>query len=97
MVEALEDVAREVKSRVGRAEAQLNMVLSDGERLAAVRCGTVLVTNSLYLAKRPPFAPDGVVLASEAPESGAVWEAVDGHSSVDIEPDGTVRSELIFL
>jgi len=37
------------------------------------------------------------VLASEAPESGAVWEAVDGHSSLEIEPDGTVRSDLIFL
>jgi glutamine amidotransferase len=97
MVAALETVARKVKARVGRAEAQLNMVLSDGERVAAVRCGTVLVTNSLYVAKRPPFAPDGVVLASEAPESGAVWEAVDGHSSLEIEPDGTVRSDLIFL
>jgi glutamine amidotransferase len=97
MVEALEVVARKVKTRVGRAETQLNMVLSDGERLAALRCGTVLVTNSLYVAKRPPFAPDGVVLASEAPDSGAVWEAVDGHSSLEIELDGTIRSDLVFL
>jgi glutamine amidotransferase len=97
MVDALEVVAREVKARVGRSEAQLNMVLSDGERIAALRCGTVLVTNSLYVAKRPPFAPDGVVLASEAPESGAVWEAVDGHSSLEVEADGTVRGDLVFL
>jgi predicted glutamine amidotransferase len=97
MVAALETVARTVKSRVGKAEAQLNMVLSDGRRIAAIRCSTVLLTNSLYVAKRPPFAPDGVVLASEAPESGAVWEAVDGHSSLEIEPDRTVRSDLVFL
>jgi glutamine amidotransferase len=97
LVEAMESVARKVKARVGRAEAQLNMVLADGERLAALRCGTVLVTNSLYVAKRPPFAPDGVVLASEAPESGAVWEPVDGHSYVEVQLDGTVRSELVFL
>jgi hypothetical protein len=97
MVEALEIVARKVKTRVGGAEAQLNMVLADGEGLAALRCGTVLVTNSLYVARRPPFAPDGVVLASEAPESGAVWEPVDGHSSLEIHLDGTVRSDLVFL
>ena len=36
--------------RVGKAEAQLNMVLSDGQRVAAVRCSTVLMTNSLYVA-----------------------------------------------
>src|SRR5688572_14454659 len=97
MVEALTGAARTVVTRVGKAEAQLNMVLSDGERIAAVRSSTVLMTNSLYLARRAPFAPDGIVLASEAPESGAVWEAVDGHSSIEIEPDGTVRTDLLFL
>ena len=97
MVEALEAVARAVKERVGKEQAQLNLVLCDGERIAAVRCGTVLMTNSLYVARRPPFAPDGVVLASEAPEVGAVWEAVDGHSWLVIEPDGTTRSDLLFL
>jgi len=97
MTTALETVARAVKSRMGKAEAQLNMVLSDGQRIAAIRCSTVLMTNSLYVAKRPPFAPDGVVLASEAPESGAVWEAVDGHSALEIQPDGTVQSDLVFL
>jgi glutamine amidotransferase len=97
MVESLEAVARAVKGRVGRLEAQLNMVLSDGRSMAALRSSTVLMSNSLYVAKRPPFAPDGVVLASEAPEGGAVWEAVDGHSSLAIEPNGTMRSELVFL
>lgn len=95
--EALEKVARAVRARVGRREAQLNMVLCDGERVVAARCGTVLVTNSLYVAKRPPFAPDGVVLASEAPEVGAVWEAVDGHSWIELGPGATTRSELLFL
>jgi glutamine amidotransferase len=97
MVEALTAVARAVAARVGKVEAQLNMVLCDGERIAAVRSGTVLMTNSLYFAKRAPFAPDGIVLASEAPEIGAVWEAVDGHSSIEVEPDGTVRTDLLFL
>ena len=95
LVEALETVVRVVRERVGKAEAQLNMVLSDGERLAAVRASTVLLTNSLYVAKRPPFAPDGIALASEPPETSACWEAVDGHSWIEIAPDGSVRSEVL--
>ena len=97
MTEALEVTAKLVHNRVGEEEAQLNMVISDGDRIVAIRSSTVLMTNSLYAAKRPPFAPDGVVLASEAPEGGAVWQAVDGHSWLEIESDGTTRSELLFL
>lgn len=95
MVEAMSATAELVMERVGRKEeAQLNMVMADGERLAAVRTGTRLETNSLYVAVRPPFAPDGVVLASEAPEAGAAWSPVDGHSWIEVEADGTVRSEV---
>lgn len=96
--EALEATARLVCGRVGKGtEAQLNMVLSDGERVAAVRSGTALVTNSLYLARRPPFAPDGVVLASERLDPGAAWEPVDGHSRIEIGADCEVRSEGLFF
>jgi glutamine amidotransferase len=96
-VDALTAVARMVHERVGKEEAQLNMVLTDGARVTAVRSGTVLLTNSLYLARRPPFAPGGVALASEPPEPGAAWAPVDGHSWVEIEADGTVRGDLLFL
>ncbi len=96
--EALERAAKAVFDRVGReTEAQMNMVLSDGERIAAVRSGTVLETNSLYFAKRPPFAPDGIVLASERLDPGAAWEAVDGHSWLEIGPDIDVRGEGLFF
>ena len=97
MPEALAATARRIKARVGDAEAQLNMVLSDGTSVAAVRSSTVLQTNSLYLAEHPPFADGGVVLASEAPDPGAVWAPVDGHSWVEIGPDGSVESGLLFL
>jgi glutamine amidotransferase len=93
MREALEHVVQAVVGRVEGEEAQLNMLLCDGERIAAVRSGTVLVTNSLYLAVRPPFADEGVVLASEPPAPGAVWGAVDGHSSLEVGPEGTVASD----
>ncbi len=94
--EALEDTIRRVLERVGRDDdAQLNMVLCDGSRITAVRTGRQLVTNSLYFAKRPPFAPDGVVLASERIDAGAVWEPVDGHSWLEIGPDFEVVSEIL--
>ncbi len=95
--EALSATAQRVKKRVGTAEAQLNMVMTDGQRISAVRSSTVLVSNSLYVAEHPPFAPDGVVLASEAPEPGAVWAPVDGHSWIEIDADGTIRTDMLFL
>jgi glutamine amidotransferase len=97
LAEALERVAALIARRVGRMEAQLNMLLTDGERLAAVRASTVLVTNSLYVARHPPFAPDGVVLASEPLDPGAVWEAVDGHSRLEVDGEGELRSDLVLL
>ena len=96
--EALQRAAKAVYDRIGReTEAQMNMVLCDGNRIAAVRSGTVLETNSLYVAKRPPFAPNGIVLASERLDPGAVWEAVDGHSWIEIGPDLEVRGEGLFF
>jgi glutamine amidotransferase len=97
LTEALAATARRVKARVGSAEAQLNMVLSDGESVAAVRSSTVLVTNSLYLAERPPFADGGFVLASEPPEGGPAWATVDGHSWIEVGADGEIRSDVLFL
>lgn len=97
MIEGLVETASRVKARVGGTEAQLNMVMSDGDSVVAVRTGTAPVTNSLYLAEHPEFAPGGVVLASEAPEPGSAWAPVDGHTSVEILTDGTVTAEPIFL
>jgi glutamine amidotransferase len=97
MVEGMAEAARKVKERVGRNEAQLNMVMTDGSTLAAIRSSTVLVTNSLYVAEHSPFAPGGVAIASEPPEAGAVWAPMDGHSWVEVDRSGAIRSDLLFL
>lgn len=93
LVEALSSVVRKVAERVGREEAQLNMVLADGEAVAAVRSSTVLVSNSLYLARGPAVAPDGIVLASEAIDGDGAWTVVDGHSWVHFDAEGEVTTE----
>lgn len=97
IAEGLAVAARRVKERVGSAEAQLNMVMTDGLTLAAVRSSTVLVTNSLYVAEGPPFAPGGVVLASEPTDTKATWSAVDEHSWLEIGASGEIRGDVLFL
>lgn len=91
MLEALEATVRRVRARVGAAEAQLNMVMSDGRRVVAVRTGTVPETNSLYVAEHPSFAPGGVVVAAEPPDGTASWTAVPSHGSIEVDADGAVR------
>lgn len=95
-VEALTRTARAVIERVGpESECQLNMVLADGERVAAVRTGTRLETNSLYVGRSSPLAPKGVLLASEALDDGGFWEPVDGHGWIEVHPETGVRSGVI--
>lgn len=94
-VEALSHVVRLVGERVGRAEAQLNMVLADGGAIAAVRTSTVLVSNSLYVARRPDLVPGGAVVASEALDGDGAWTVVDGHSWVHIDGEGEVTTEAL--
>jgi glutamine amidotransferase len=94
---ALEETARTVAKRVGKEEAQMNMLLSDGKGIGVLRSSTVLMTNSMYVATRQEVAPNGVLLASEAIDTGSAWLPVDGHHRADIGFDGVVDTELVFL
>jgi predicted glutamine amidotransferase len=97
MADALAATARLIYQRLDGEEAQLNMLITNGRTVAAIRSGSVLITNSFYVAEHPPFAPGGVVLVSEAPEAGAVWTPIDGHSWIEVDSDGSVRAEPLFL
>jgi len=92
-IEALATAGRAVAERVGRATAQLNMMLTDGARLVAVRSGTALETNSLYVARGHPLAPGGTLVASEPLDRDPCWERVDGHSAVTLGPGGACTTE----
>jgi glutamine amidotransferase len=95
---ALERVAALVMERVGKKqEAQLNMVLSDGTRVGILRTSTVLLTNSLYMARYQSVGPEGIVVASERLDPASAWEAVDGHHRVELGPDGVEEVEPVFL
>lgn len=76
-------------------EAQLNLLLTDGERVAVTRASSVSDTNSLYLARDPSLAPGGIVVASEALSEEPVWSPVDPQSLVVAHRDGTVEAEAL--
>lgn len=83
--EALECVRDEVVGVLDAdQEAQLTMVLADGEDLAALRTSSVDVTNSLYVASGHPLAPRGTLLASEPLDGDASWRPVDAHQGVEL-------------
>jgi len=92
MVDALTRTVHTVHGRVAGAEAQMNMVMCDGERLVGVRTGTRPVPNSLYVGTRPAFAAGGVVVASEIPEPSNSWDSVDPHTWVEIDMSGRVEA-----
>jgi gamma-glutamyl hercynylcysteine S-oxide hydrolase len=97
LVEALTAVTLLVCERVGTQEAQLNMVITDGVSIGAVRTSSVLRTNSLYAAERPPFASGGVVLASERPETSDAWVPVEPHTSLSVAADGSITTAGLAL
>lgn len=93
--EALEAVARVVALRVGQSEAQLNMVMTDGESLGVLRSSTVVRTNSLYTSSSLPFADGGVVLATEPLDQSADWTPVSGQHRLEIGPSGLSEPQAV--
>ena len=84
--DALEHIRTVVLGAVrgDRHEAQLTMVLADGQSLAALRTASVEGTNSLYLASGHPLAPDGTLLASERLDDDDSWAPVEAHQILQL-------------
>lgn len=69
-------------AREAGVEAQLNLVLSDGDEIVLSRTGSVEATNSLYLCSGGALVPAGVVAASEPLNEGTEWAPVPAHALV---------------
>ncbi len=95
-LEALQSTVAAVAAEAVDEEAQLNMVLSDGATVCALRTATATregaPTNSLYLAEAPKVTAKGVVLASEPLDTSEAWRTVPPHSWVDFGRDGQVTT-----
>ena len=86
LVDALNRVRDQVLEAV-QAEnhaAVLTMVLTDGTGVAVLPAASEPTTNSLYLARGHPMAPDGTLLASERLDDHSSWEAVTPHDGLEI-------------
>jgi len=64
--------------------AQLTMVLADGEGISVLPTASEATTNSLYLARGHPLAPDGTLLASERLDDHSSWEGVTPHDGIEL-------------
>ena len=64
--------------------AQLTMVLADGDGIVGLHTGSETTTNSLYLARGNPLAPQGTLLASEPLDNHASWERVAPHEHFEL-------------
>ena len=64
--------------------AQLTMVLADGDGIGVLNTSSEGTTNSLYLARGHPMAPDGTLLASERLDDHPSWEPVAQHDDIEL-------------
>ncbi len=83
--EALARVADRVLSfaREVGLEAHLNMILADGQAMAATRTSISDATNSLYVSSRGPLSQGGVLIASEPLDAEGGWQRVPPHHLVE--------------
>lgn len=72
-----------------RAEARLNLLLCDGERILATACG-----NSLFTLRGDGLAGGGVLISSEPLDDHPAWESVPDGSLVDATSGGVTIVDL---
>jgi predicted glutamine amidotransferase len=90
----------EVVSRITRAaeaedcEAQLTMLLSDGQVLAACRASNRPISNTLYRAEAPSVAAGGTVLASEPLSAADAWGEVPHGQVLEVSRGAARRWSL---
>ena len=83
---ALEHVRDVVLEALGADhQAQLTMILADGQNLTALRTASVESTNTLYVAVGHPDAPGGTLLASERLDGDASWKPVEPHQVLRLD------------
>ncbi len=74
-----------VRARDNGTIAQLNLLVTDGTRLVASRCGQDERQNSLYLLVDGDEFPDGAVVASEPLYDDPLWVPVETDSVVVLQ------------
>lgn len=87
--EALGRVIQAVCATSDPQAHRLNLLLTDGERLAATACG-----DTLFVLDRKGPAPEGVVVASEPFDDHPAWQSVPDGSVVEATSAGVAVGPL---
>jgi glutamine amidotransferase len=78
-----------------RADALLNIVVTDGSQLLAARHALAARCPSLYSCTAHPDFPDAVLLASEPFDRRGDWQEVPAHHFVSLMPGHRCRTWAI--
>ena len=95
LVGAVAGALDEVSALALRHEAPsaLNLLVGDGERLVAARCGVLREPPTLYACDSGELLPHGVLLASEELDDTDGWVALDPGEVVEVDAFGLHRGQ----
>ena len=93
--EALRETARRLVDEFGVERALLNVVVTDGERIHALRHATGAQSPTLYFTTDDEEYPGATLIASEPLTEGAYWQTVPEHHILTV--DGDKPAQLISL
>lgn len=82
-----------IEELIGDRRALLNLVISDGRQIYAVKHAIHGLCPSFYIARRHPDFNNGTLLASEALDQHACWEPLPDHSLLRLMPDSEAMIE----
>lgn len=93
--EALRETARRLFDEFGVAGGLLNIVVTDGERIHALRHALGAAPPTLYFTIDDEEYPNAALVASEPLTEGAYWQTVPEHHILTV--DGDKPAQLISL
>jgi len=85
--DALSDLMKKVEAWVSGNRALLTIVVSDGERLYAVRHALGDACPTLYYTTDDDAFPNGQLVASEPLTETGVWQSIPDHQILILDPD----------
>ncbi|HEC13552.1 MAG TPA: ergothioneine biosynthesis protein EgtC [Acidiferrobacteraceae bacterium] len=84
-----------VQEWADQTKTLLNMIISDGQQIIAIRHAINGQCPSLYINTDEPRYPGGILIASEATTHAKSWQAITEHSLLVIDADGSYRSQSL--
>lgn len=93
--EALRETARRLFDEFAAERGLLNIVITDGERLHALRHAMGAPSPTLYFTTDDEDYPDATLIASEPLTEGAYWQAIPEHHILTV--GGDKPAQLISL